>query len=399
MSENIEKLIVKFLNKEANFDELQQLELWISNPNNEALFLEFIKINASINKSITKYNKVKAKENIIRRIKKEKEIATNNSKRSLRYKYAAAAILIIAFASTYLLKDTLFNNQIENNIPIIVNNQIKPGIDKATLTLEDGTQVTLEKGTSYQTQNANSNGEEIIYNKPSRELVYNYLTIPRGGQFQMTLSDGTKVWLNSETQLKYPVSFTDGESRQVELVYGEAYFEVTHSTEHKGSNFKVLSPSLQGEATKQPQYNQAIEVLGTKFNVKAYKDETMVYTTLVEGKVKVKTDTQNRMLAPNQQSIVDINNKNIEIANSNVRNEVAWVNGEFILQHKNLKEIMKVLSRWYDMEVIFANKELENVRFVGVLGKDQNIEDILNTIKSFGVINSYEINNKKVILK
>lgn len=399
MSKNIEKLIVKFLNKEANFDELQQLELWISNPNNEALFLEYIKINASINKSMTKYNKVKAKENIILRIKKEKEIATNNSKRSLRYKYAAAAILIIAFASTYLLKDTLFSNQIENNIPIIVNNQIKPGIDKATLTLEDGTQVTLEKGTSYQTQNANSNGEEIIYSKPSRELVYNYLTIPRGGQFQITLSDGTKVWLNSETQLKYPVSFTDGESRKVELVYGEAYFEVTHSTKHKGSNFKVLSPSLQGEATKQSHYNQAIEVLGTKFNVKAYKDETMVYTTLVEGKVKVKTDTQNRMLAPNQQSIVDINNKNIEIANSNVRNEVAWVNGEVILQHKNLKEIMKVLSRWYDMEVIFANKDLENVRFIGVLGKDQNIEDILNTIKSFGVINSYEINNKKVILK
>ena len=97
--------------------------------------------------------------------------------------------------------------------------------------------------------------------------------------------------------------------------------------------------------------------------------------------------------------MVDINNKNIEVANINARNEVAWVNGEFILQRKNLKEIMKVLSRWYDMEVTFANKELEDVRFVGVLGKDQNIVDILNTIKSFGVINDYEINNKKVILK
>ena len=255
--------------------------------------------------------------------------------------------------------------------------------------------MALEKGTSYQTQNANSNGEEIIYNNStSQELVYNYLTIPRGGQFQMTLSDGTKVWLNSETQLKYPVSFTDGESRQVELVYGEAYFEVSHSTEHKGSNFKVWNS------------NQEVEVLGTKFNIKAYKDETAIYTTLVEGKVSVTfeptTNNQQpttRILAPSQQSVVDINNKNIEVANINARNEVAWVNGEFILQRKNLKEIMKVLSRWYDMEVTFANKELEDVRFVGVLGKDQNIVDILNTIKSFGVINDYEINNKKVILK
>lgn len=398
MSKDIEKLIVKFLLKEANFDELQQLELWIANTKNEKLFSEYIKTNAFINNVMSQYDKNKAKENILRRIRQEKESTLLHKKPWI--KYAAVAILVIALASTYLLKDTLYKNHIENNTPIIVNNHIQPGIDKATLTLEDGTQVTLEKGTSYQTQSAHSNGEEIIYNNnPSRELVYNYLTIPRGGQFHMTLSDGTKVWLNSETQLKYPVNFNDGESRQVELIYGEAYFEVTHSTEHNGSNFKVLSPSLKGKTTKQSHHNQVIEVLGTKFNIKAYKDEAMVYTTLVEGKVKVKTDTQNRVLAPNQQAIVDINNKNIEIANCNVRNEVAWVNGEFMLQHKNLKEIMKVLSRWYDMEVTFANKKLENVRFIGVLSKDQKIEDILNTIKGFGVINSYEINNKKVILK
>jgi len=362
--------------------------------------------------NLTNDNLIKERLNLANQINKKEDWKKLKSKievpvRKLYWKYAAAAILVIALASTYLLKDTLFNNPIENTTPIIVNNQIEPGIDKATLTLEDGSQITLQKGTSYQTQNANSNGEEIIYNNnTSPELVFNYLTIPRGGQFQLALSDGTRVWLNSETKLKYPVSFTDGESRQVELFYGEAYFEVSPSTEHKGANFKVLSPSLPGEATKQAHYNQIIEVLGTKFNIKAYKDEMMVYTTLVEGKVSVTVDpttknqqTTTRILAPNQQSVVDVDNKNIEVASINVRNEIAWVDGEFILQGKNLKEIMKALSRWYDMEVTFANKELENVRFVGVLGKDQNIEDILNTIKSFGVINSYEINNKKVILK
>ncbi|MFV0572815.1 MAG: FecR family protein [Xanthomarina gelatinilytica] len=351
----------------------QDKQYILDNLTNETLIKERLNLSNQINK-VEDWKKLKSKIEV--------------PVRKLYWKYAAAAILVIALASTYLLKDTLFNNQIESNTPIIVNNQIEPGIDKATLTLEDGTQVTLEKGTSYQTKNANSNGEEIIYiNNTSPELVFNYLTIPRGGQFQLALSDGTRVWLNSETKLKYPVSFTDGESRQVELVYGEAYFEVSPSTKHKGANFKVFNN------------NQEVEVLGTKFNIKAYKDETMVYTTLAEGKVEVKTTNQNKVLNPNQQSVVDVENKNIEVASINVRNEIAWMDGEFILKGKDLKEIMKALSRWYDMDVTFANKELENVRFVGVLGKDQNIEDILNTIKSFGVINSYEINNKKVILK
>src|SRR5690606_27002354 len=103
--------------------------------------------------------------------------------------------------------------------------------------------------------------------------------------------------------------------------------------------------------------------------------------------------------APNQQANLDLATDKLSIKNIDIKGEIAWINGEFIVKNKNLKEIMKVLSRWYDMEVTFANKDLENVRFVGVLGKDQNIVDILNTIKSFGVINNYEINNKKVILK
>ncbi|RAJ25153.1 FecR family protein [Gelidibacter algens] len=383
----IEKLIVKYITKSAKADDLDTLSKWIENPENRNVFKDYVQTHYAITYIMNEPDSKKALERLLRTIRKEKSVVYKFKNQPI-FKYAAAAILVIALASTYILKDTLFNNQIENNTPIIVNNQIEPGIDKATLTLEDGTQVILEKGASYQTQNANSNGEEIIYNNnPSRELVYNYLTIPRGGQFQMTLSDGTKVWLNSETQLKYPVSFTDGESRQVELVYGEAYFEVTHSTEHKGSNFKVMNN------------NQEVEVLGTKFNIKAYKDEANIYTTLVEGKVSVSTSTQNQLLAPNQQSNLNITNNNLSIANIDVKGEIAWINGEFIIQRKSLKEIMQTLSRWYDMDVTFEHKELGEVRFVGILRKNQNIIDILNTIKGFGVIKDYEINNKKVLLK
>jgi hypothetical protein len=310
-------------------------------------------------------------------------------------KYAAAAILIIALASTYFLNDTIFNNKIENTTPTIVNNQIEPGIDKATLTLENGEKVILERGATYQSQNATSNGEKITYlpadrqgNKKStsRELVYNHLTIPRGGQFQMTLSDGTKVWLNSETQLKYPVSFTDGESRQVELVYGEVYFEVSPSTEHSGANFKVFNN------------NQEIEVLGTKFNIKAYKDETNIYTTLVEGKVAVNYAGKNQILAPNQQSNLDLKNNKISITTVDASVESSWKEGKFNFKKLPLKDIMKVLSRWYDMDVIFENKELEEERFIGIIKKNESIEEILSSIKSTNSINNYKINNKTIII-
>lgn len=386
MSKDIENLIVKFLLKEANFDELQQLELWITNPKNEILFLEYIKTNAFINKVMNQYNKDKAKENIIRRIRKEKKYALVYKKPWFKY---AAAILVVALASTYFLRNTLFNNQIEYTAPVIVNNQIEPGIDKATLTLETGETIALEKGTAIQTQNASSNGEEIVYDAKNKtaEIAYNTLTIPRGGQFQLTLADGTKVWLNSETKLKYPVAFTDGESRLVELVYGEAYFEVSPSTEHKGSDFKVFNNQ------------QEVQVLGTEFNIKAYKDETQVYTTLAEGSVAINYAGKTQRLSPGKQSILNSNTNTLTVGNVNVKIETAWKEGNFnFIEGKSLKEIMKVLSRWYDFEVVFENKSLEDVRFKGILSKNQTVEEILSAIKSKSIDN-YEINDRTVILK
>jgi transmembrane sensor len=273
---------------------------------------------------------------------------------------------------------------------VIVNTTIESGTDKATLTLGDGTQVSLEKGTSFQTQNANSNGEEIVYEAGERkttEVAYNYLTIPRGGQFFVKLSDGTQVWLNSESQLKYPVNFIEGETRKVELVYGEAYFDVSPSTEHRGVKFKVFNQS------------QEIEVLGTEFNIKAYRDEPNIYTTLVEGKVRVNSAVSNQILKPNQQTNLNLEANSMTITEVNVYNEISWKDGVFIFRKKPLGDIMKVLSRWYDVDVHFANPELKDLGFNGVLGKDQNIEDILETIKNFGVIEDYDIENNKIILK
>ena len=379
MNTSIELLLSKFLTNEANVEELSQLEEWIQDKDNEALFLEYIKVNAQINNTMNDYHNKKAtKEALRRRIRKEKRARF----KLLKY----AAMIVLAFSLGYVYHKTNTEEAVPFEEPVIVNNQIETGTDKATLTLANGEEVALIKGTAVETDNATSDGEEITYNKTTGSAIsYNYQTIPRGGQLQITLADGTKVWLNSETRLKYPIAFVKGRTRQVELVYGEAYFEVSPSSEHNGADFKVFHDQ------------QEVQVLGTEFNIKAYRDETHIYTTLVEGKVSIYALDQNRMLAPGEQSILDGNT--ISVSEVNIYNETSWKEGIFSFEDKQLRDIMTVLSRWYDMEVVFEDSELEKLEFLGKLKKSQSIEEILNAILNLSVIHTYEINGKTIILK
>ncbi|MFL1013353.1 FecR family protein [Flavisericum labens] len=387
ISQDIQRLIIKYLTRQATLLERNKLELWLEAHDNYKMFKEYVKINYLIDLNMEMFDSDDSKKELLELIDKEKkQYRFRKYTRVMKY----AAIFVGIIATTYFFKDNIFSKSVETNPIIVDTNTIEPGTDKATLTLGDGSQIALEKGESLKIQNASSNGEEIIYKANqvnTKELAYNYLTIPRGGQFYIVLSDGTKVWLNSETQLKYPVSFIDGITRQVELVYGEAYFEVSPSTEHKGAKFKVLNQS------------QEIEVLGTEFNIKAYRDETSIYTTLVEGRVSVNYENRKQNLMPNQQSSLDINTKNFLVKEVDIYNEISWKEGVFSFERKPLKEIMKVLSRWYDVDIIFDNKSLEEVKFFGVLGKDQKIEEILETIKNFKIIEAYEIKGKTIILK
>ncbi|MEP5341416.1 MAG: FecR domain-containing protein [Algibacter sp.] len=385
MNENIEIKLVKYLMNAANIDDLEVLSDWLKDDQNKQIFKNYIRTNYAIDINTNEFDTENAKKEYLRKIRQDKKLV-----HKLRiykvFKYAAAAVIV--FGLGYFFQQVGFKTPIET-IPIIVNTSIEPGTDKATLTLGDGSHVALEKGASFQTQNANSNGAQIIYEETkqnTKEIVYNYLTIPRGGQFFIKLADGTKVWLNSESQLKYPVSFIDGETREVELVYGEAYFDVSSSTEHNGSKFKVFNQS------------QEVEVLGTEFNLKAYQDESNIYTTLVEGKVVVDNGILKQNLEPNQQSNLNTETNTITIAKVDVKGETSWKYGVLSFIDKPLKDIMKVISRWYDVDIIFENKELESVEFIGVINKQQSIEDILSIMKSSS-INSYEVNNKTIILK
>ncbi len=387
MTERDKQACINFLLNEAQSNDLEHLEDWLKDSKNNQLFQSYIKTNYIMDSGMNSFDSEKSKQNYLKVIREEKRKA----KRIKIYRRTGyvAAILVVALLIGNIVFNGLFDNSKDQIVPVIVNNNIKSGENKAILTLEDGSEVVFVKGASLKTANATSDGEEIVYNDDvnKKELMFNTLTIPRGGEFLVILSDGTKVWLNSETQLKYPVDFIEGQTRQVELVYGEAYFEVSPSIINGGSDFKVVNAS------------QEIQVLGTKFNVRSYQNELNVLTTLVEGKVSVQSSNETKILKPNQQSVVNIENQNIEIKEADVRAETAWLKGEFIFKHKALKQIMRELSRWYDMDVSFENKDLEEMKFVGILSKDLSVEEILNTILNSGVINSYEINNKQVKIK
>jgi len=384
---HIKNLIVKYINKAANAEELDELRDWVKKPNNYIVFKEFVRAHYSISYTLMNQEIEESKAQLLQRIHKDKAVL--KQKRIVTFiKYAAAAVILLGFG--YFYQQSYSNkadlNISDENTKIL----IEPGSDKAILTLEDGTDITLGKGKKYQTESVKSNGGKLAYTtsvQVKNTLIYNFLTIPRGGQFYLELSDKTGVWLNSETQLKYPVNFTQGETRKVELVYGEAYFEVSPSTDHNGSKFIVINNT------------QEVEVIGTEFNIKAYKDENHIYTTLVEGVIDVNVESKKQRLIPNQQLNLNLDTNTITIKKVDVYNEISWKEGIFSFHGKPLKDIVKMLSRWYDVDFVFINKAAQERRFNGSLRKDVSINEVLDIVKNFGIIKEYEIKNKIILLK
>lgn len=376
------KLIIKKINNLLSKEEEITFTKWYKESIKHKEYFEKVKNNYS--KEITDID--------IEKGWKELMIKVNSKKQNKLYywKYGVAAAVILLITTPF----TLNNSSLFSKKEAVSDVVIKPGSDKAVLTTATNKQIKLVKGTKINLGNSTSDGEKLIYNKflkanNKKHLAYNYLTIPRGGQFFLQLSDDTKVWLNSESKLKYPVNFIKGNTREVELVYGEAFFEVSPSTANHGNKFKVLT------------LGQEVEVLGTQFNVKAYKDESFIYTTLLEGKVSIGNvgDFKPKILKPSERSIVNRKTKNIHISKlENAYNEVLWRNGVFSFKKMPLKEIARVLSRWYNVDFVFEKPEVKNILFTGVLDKEQEIAQILKVICSANNI-EYKIDNKIINFK
>ena len=253
-------------------------------------------------------------------------------------------------------------------------NDIAPGSVKATLTLADGRKITLDgaKNGALAEQTGikitKAADGQLIYtvsdSRSANATAFNTIETPKGGQYQIRLPDGTQVWLNAASSMKFPVSFSASKQRKVELK-GEAYFEVAHNTKQP---FVVKTD------------RQEVEVLGTHFDVKAYADEKNTKTTLLEGSVKLNKGT---ILKPGQQGLS--NSKGLQVRQVNVDEELDWKNKQFILNDEDLQSVMRRLSRWYDVEVVYEG-EPADIQFVGVVSSARNISGVLKLMERTGKV-------------
>lgn len=276
----------------------------------------------------------------------------------------------------------------KGGVPVAVNQakDIAPGRDAAMLTLADGRKIILDSTTGTITD---ANGIQIINVKglltyqgdaSSGEVVYNTITTARGNQYQLQLEDGTKVWLNSASSLRYPVAFR-GDNREVELT-GEGYFEVTHNP---SMPFKVRTDK------------QMVEVLGTHFNINSYGDEDAVRTTLLEGSVRIQSGVGSResgVIKPGQQSV--LNEKLTINNNADIEKIMAWKNGWFEFDQLDLGAIMRQVSRWYDVDIAYEGK-LTNEKFGGRISKNLPLSAVMEMMKANGV--ECKLNGKTLNVK
>lgn len=311
----------------------------------------------------------------------QEKIANSPKKRKISiYRYGAvAAILALLIGSVFLIWNKKNTNSANNLVKI--NNKVDalPGSDKAILTLANGKKIVLDgKSNENISEDAilkiskTKNGQ-LIYTVNAQHLTenkqpdINTIETPRAGQYQVVLPDGTKVWLNAASSLTFPEFFV-GNTRKVKLI-GEAYFEVA---KNKNSPFLVESDL------------QTVKVLGTHFNINAYKDDLVIKTTLLEGSVEVSNQKSNQILKPGEQAVVT-ENASIKINKSiDTDDELAWKNGQFRFNNASLKSILKQLERWYDIKVDYNT--LPNKRFNGMVARKSNLSQVFNMLEKTGNI-------------
>ncbi len=291
----------------------------------------------------------------------------------VKWLIAAASIFIIIAAGLYFFNNPSLRH--EARMTALRKNDIKPGGNRATLTLSDGSVVNLgiiSNGDVIKQQGlqiTKTQDGQLMYAAEENNIKsesYNTVSTPRGGKYQIVLADGTKVWLNASSSLKFPTSFSPSQ-RNVELI-GEAYFEVAKNA---ASPFRVTTKG------------QTVEVLGTKFNVSAYNDEKIINTTLLEGSVKVNTGKQSILIKPGEQAILE--KDNLKISTANIEEAIAWKNDKFKFDNENIVSLMRKISRWYDVEVEF-NGPISNEGFGGQVSRSRNISEVLEVLQLTGLV-------------
>lgn len=310
---------------------------------------------------------------------------------------AASIALLLLLGGIYTYRSYFLENErlVEKNIAD--EDKIAPGGRVAVLTLSDGSKISLDdagQGNLAVQGRANivklENGQ-IAYseNGKSEDVGLNVLQTPRGGQYAVTLADGTRVWLNAESSITYPTVF-NGTERRVEIT-GEVYFEVSHREEQP---FFVVSK------------HQELRVLGTHFNVEAYEDEGETKTTLLEGSVQVASvaaathpASKNRgsILKPKQQAVIWAGDKSVEISDVNPEDIVAWKNGLFVFNSESMESVMRKIARWYDVKVVYKDDEAKKEFFGGSMSRFDHVSTVLEMLEKTGDVR-FQVEGKTIVV-
>ena len=316
--------------------------------------------------------------------------------------WAAAAVLVLLAAGAVYL----FTDRTSVPPPVLANKEqeIGPGKDGAVLTLADGRQVVLDSLSNgivamedgAQVTLRNGQLEYAQLESANKEVQYNTMTTPRGRQFMITLPDGTEVWLNAASSIRFPVEFNATE-RRVELS-GEAFFHV------KSMNLPAFKgrPAIKVPFVVNVNKQLDVEVLGTQFNINAYTNEKAINTTLTEGVVRVRTNasadeaSQTAMLLPGQQaSVKNSGSKKITVLDAELDKVTAWKNGLFNFENVSLADAMLQLERWYDIDVAYE-KAIPNIWFSGKISRETNLTGLLKILEKTGV--QFRLEGRKLIV-
>ena len=299
---------------------------------------------------------------------------------------AVAAVFLIVAAGGLLLYNNVRVKKPEVYVSKDISKQaITPGHNGATLHLSNGKTIDLD--TAKDGVIADQNGVQIVkkngklnYVGKADDVIYNDIVTTRGQQWQLELSDGTKVWLNAASSIHYPLSFK-GKDRIVKIT-GEAYFEVVHN---EAQPFKIQVGNIQ------------IEDIGTELNVNAYADEPSLKTTLVNGSIKVSTGNENRFLTPGQQAITLKDNNSIEVKKEvNVDEVISWKNGQIQFENESLQTIMRQISRWYDVDITYDG-DIPHKIFTGAISKKSDLSELLKILKFEGV--HFTLEGRTIVVK
>lgn len=400
----IQELLKRYSEGIASSHEREIVEKWVTE--NEIENKSWKNLGKSEQENLVK----KIENDLLDYIKYKEDSTDDESKkigtpwyRKIYFHLAAACVVILVgvsgwyFAGIKSSAHTVINKQKQKE-----KQEVVPGTNKAVLTLSDGGTVELndeENGILANQQNTeiHKQGSELIYNQQKdiniKVVAFNVLTTPRGGQYNLILPDGTHVWLNAASSIKFPVAFKTQE-RIVEVT-GEVYFEVA-PVSHAGKKvpFQVKVFSERGDQVS------FVEVMGTHFNINAYSEEAAVSTTLLEGRVKVSASINpddNVVLSVAQQAQINNSNQLLKVLNNvNIEEVVAWKNGLFMMKKAEIPVVLRQLSRWYDVDIVYV-KKIPAGRITGDMPRSMPLAEVLKIMELSGV--KCKIENRKIIVE